>query len=463
MDQKHTKETSDFQEIINGLAEKLAALEERIIELEKENLSLRERLSKYEVSKNSGNSSIPPSKDENRPIKTKSLRVRSGKKPGGQPGRKGNTLKMTTHPDEVFHHNPNCCSGCGQDLSLVEGIKVGTRQVVDIPPIVAHWEEHRIYEKQCSCGKVVKGKFPANVTSPVRYGARVTSLIGYWHGRQYIPFARMKEIFHDIFNLPISEGGIHYLLKRLSTKALPAYEKIKENLLNSAAVGADETGVKVNAAKHWFWTWQDQNNTFIVQSNNRGMKTIDQHFENGLEKSILIHDCWRPHFNTAAKGHQICIAHLLRDLNYLTEKYSHKWSKGFKALLNKALKVKNEMGANDYNQLYKPRIDLEKGIKRMTDLSIDKKCKELITFQKRMVRYADYLLTFLYHLNVPPDNNGSERAIRNVKVKQKISGQFKSPNGAQQFAIIRSVIDTAIKNDQNVLDSLVNIANAQIN
>jgi len=462
MSQNYRKEISDLKQVITDLTEKLSILSIRVIYLEKENLDLKERLSKYEVVKNSRNSSVPPSSDQNRPVKTKSLRAKSGRKQGGQPGREGTTLKMTSQPDQIIDHSPNYCTHCGDDLSGLTGIKVRTRQVVDIPPIVPHWVEHRVFQKQCSCGKVVEGDFPVNVTAPVSYGNNVTGLIGYWHGRQYIPFARMKEVFNDIFNLPISEGGIHYLLKRLSTKALPAYQMIKERLLNSPAVGTDETGVKVNMAKHWFWTWQDKNNTFIVHSDNRGMKTIDQNFVNGFEKSILIHDCWRSHFKTAAKGHQVCIAHLLRDLNYLTEKYSHRWSVDFKTLLNKALKVKNEMAINDYRQPYQPRTDLEKAVGKMISLPIDNKYAELVSFQKRMARYSNYLLLFLKNPRVPADNNASERAIRNVKVKQKISGQFKSPHSAQQFAVIRSVIDTAIKNGQNVLNSLATIANTQM-
>ena len=218
MSQRHEKEISALKRVIEGLTEKLALLSQRISTLEQEHRTLRDRLSKYEVLKNSRNSAMPPSSDGNRPVKTKSLRIKRGNKPGGQPGRKGNTLKMTTQPDQVIDHQPSYCTNCGQDMSTVPGIKVQTRQVIDLSPMVPQWVEHRVFQKRCNCGEIVQGGFPSHVTAPVSYGDHVATLIGYWHGRQYLPFARMKEIFHDIFNLSISEGGIHYLCKVLVYK-----------------------------------------------------------------------------------------------------------------------------------------------------------------------------------------------------------------------------------------------------
>ena len=432
----------------------------KIGELTKEVQYLKERLSKYEIPKNSNNSSVPPSKDENRP-KRKSLREKTGRKQGGQKGRKGNTLKMVETPDIIEQHIPDYCSCCGKDVSNIHYEFSAKRQVIDIPEIKLHVTEHHVFKRVCSCGHVTTSEFPTVANAPVSYGNNIESLIGYFHTRQYIPFKRMKEFFNDVFHVPISEGGIHYLLNKLVKKAEPAYEMIKQKLISNTgfAIGADETGVKVAGDKHWAWTWQNEEATFITITDNRAQKSITENFENGFENSVLVHDCWRSHFNTKALSHQICMAHLLRDLNYLTERHNHKWSKVCKMLFKTSLDLKNKMRNVDCYIHNPKRTSIEKRLDKLLNYNLKSKHKELVSFQNRLIKYREFVFTFLYHPKVPPDNNASERAIRNIKVKQKVSGQFKSPNGAFIFAVLRSVTDTIIKNNQNVVNSLKVIAN----
>ncbi|MDT8442598.1 MAG: IS66 family transposase [Desulfuromonadales bacterium] len=434
---------------------------QKVEELTGEVQYLKARLSKYEHPKNSQNSSLPPSKDENRAKRNQSLREKSGRKPGGQKGQQGNTLKMLASPDVVEKHIPDFCSCCGKDISSLASEFIGKRQVIDIPEIKYFVHEHQIFSKICSCGRQTTAQYPIEANAPVSYGNNLECLIGYLHARQYIPFKRMEEFFKDVFKIPISEGGIHYLLGKLVNKARPAYELIREKLQSGDcfAVGADETGIKVCGDKHWAWTWQNDEATFISITDNRAGKSITENFKDGFEKSVLVHDCWKSHFNTNALSHQICIAHLLRDLNYLSELYNHKWSKLCKAIFKSALDLKNKMNPVDYYIHNPRRKTLEKRLDCLLNYKPDKNYKELISFQKRLIKYRAYLFTFLYHPEVPPDNNASERAIRNIKVKQKISGQFKSPDGAFGFAVLRSITDTIIKNNQNVLNSLKVIAN----
>jgi transposase len=427
---------------------------------EAENKDLKNRLAKYEHPKNSNNSSVPPSKDENRP-KRRSLREKSGLKPGGQKGRKGNTLKMIETPDFIQEHSPLYCNCCGESLKDIPAVFKGMRQVYDIPKVEIKVTEHRVYTRQCKCGHVTQGKYAHEANAPVSYGNNIESLIGYFHTRHYIPFKRMKEIFSDVFNAPISEGGIHYILDKLVTKAQPAYEMIKQRLQSNTkyAIGSDETGVKVNGNKHWAWTWQNKEATFITITDNRGQKSIDQTFKEGFKNSALVHDCWSSHFNTPAITHQICIAHLLRDLNYLNELYKHKWSQTIKLLFQTALNLKKQMSTTDYYIHNPRRLQIESRLDFLINYGLPSEKYELIRFQNRLKKHRGYIFTFLYRLEVPPDNNASERAIRNIKVKQKVSGLFRSTNGAFQFAVLRSITDTVIKNDLKVLNSLKIIAN----
>ena len=427
--------------------------------LRNEVVFLRNKLLKYENPKNSANSSIPPSKDENRPLKTKSLRKQTGGKIGGQKGHEGNTLKMIDSPSQIIEHVPNFCGKCGCDLHHVSMQFKGRRQVVDIPIIQPEYTEHRIFEKKCCCGHATSASYPQNVNAPISYGANTESLVGYLHSRHYIPFARMRELFNDAFCLPISEGGIHELLNRLAAKAVTAYNMIKEKIAASKVVGADETGLKINGQKCWVWTWQNDKITFITPSGNRGFDTIKTNFENGFKSGVLVHDCWKSHFKTPAKNHQICTAHLLRELNYFIEVYKEPWAKKFRELILDALLVKKKMEPNDYYNMHPPRNKIESRFEELLQKPVNEKKPDLVSFHKRMRKYKEFLFNFLHFPDVPPDNNGSERAIRNIKVKQKISGQFKSMKGAMNFAILRSISDTAIKNGQNVLNSLFVIAN----
>lgn len=443
---------------IELLIKRLESLEKKVELLEKENAFLRDRLAKYENPKNSRNSSIAPSKDENRPKPNQSLRKQSGKKPGGQQGHKGNTLERTNNPDEIVILQPDYCSCCGESLQEMEAVKRQTRQIIDIPPIKAIYTEYQSYSKTCRCGFKNNADFPQGVNTPISYGENIEALVGYFHARQYIPFARMKETFNDVFGVPISEGGIHCLLERFAQKSAPVYQIIKQRVQQSTVIGADETGVKVNGKKHWFWTWQTHNLTYITHSENRGSQTIDKEFPNGFINATLVHDGWRAQLKTASKNHQSCLAHLQRSLNYLDERYpNNHWVKKFDNLLEDAQKLKKEWKPTNKEFIVK-RVLIIQELEYLITNPPDVKQKELHTFYKRIKREHQYILTFLFLEDVPPDNNASERAIRNVKVKQKISGQFKVNKAAQNFATIRSVIDTTIKNQLNVLQALNLIA-----
>jgi len=462
----------DQRKLISELFVKIDSLTKRVIHLEnvekenvvlrKENAVLREKLSKYEHPKNSRNSSVPPSKDENRPLKTKSLRESSDKKVGGQNGHEGNTLKMTETPDEIITYTPDFCGKCGSDIQALHSEFIGKRQVIDIPVVQPFYVEHQVYKKICSCGHQTCGSYPNNVNAPISYGANTESLIGYFFARQYVPFNRMKEMLNDAFGLSISEGGIHELLNRLAQKAAPAYQIIKEKIASSKVVGSDETGCKINGVKSWMWTWQNDSITFIAPSFNRGFATIQSNFEFGFSNAVLVHDCWKSHFQTTAENHQICIAHLLRELNYFIEVHKDPWAINFRQLLIDSLNIKYKMTQDDYYKNHPPKEDILKRFGTLLSQTINEKTKDIHTFFKRITKYKDFLFNFLHYPNVPADNNGSERAIRNIKVKQKISGQFKSFEGAMNFAVLRSITDTAIKNGQNVLNALFVVAELEV-
>lgn len=434
-----------------------------IVRLEAKIDKLEEELEKYKTRKDSTNSSIPPSRDENRIPRTSSLRQKSDRKVGGQPGHEGKTLKMSEAPDEIIEHRACFCTECGKDLNNQPFEIFGKRQVIDIPTIKQIVTEHRVYRCKCTCGKVVESEFPVGIDSPVSYGRNIESLVGYLNVRQYLPFKRLQELLHDLMGANISEGGLHCLLNRLAAKGADAYELIRKSVVNSSVIGADETGMKVNGMKHWFWTWQNNHATYIAASTNRGSATINKHVSDISKEATIVHDCWKAHFQTQVDRHQTCTSHLEREVVYFEKRYKTPWPGSFRKMLMQAEKLKKKFTLNDYSSPNQDRDDLEKELDALLKTPLNPKHKELVTFQKRIARYRDHIFTFLYHHDVPPDNNGSERAIRNVKVKQKISGQFKIFEAAENFAILRSIIDTAIKNGQNVFLALNTIADYKTN
>ena len=207
---------------------------------------------------------------------------------------------------------------------------------------------------------------------------------------------------------------------------MPHYLEIKERIKASDYVGTDEMGAKVNGKKHWFWTWQN--------------------------------DRWASHFHCVIKDHQICVAHLQRELNYIEQLNQSQWAIQLKEMLWRAMEFKKQINCNNYFSNLTEKKKLEQDLHQLLLQPLPDSDKKAKTLQKKLLKSYSYILAFFNYPKVPPDNDGSERAIRNIKVQQKISGQFKSDKGADGFAVIRSIIHTTLKSGQNVLNALRLIA-----
>lgn len=416
--------------------------------------ALQEEIRLLRNGKNSGTSHTPPSHQIGR-SNAKSLREKTDRKTGGQPGHEGTTLQMKEVPDETINHLPDYCNDCGEDLQQAVSFFKESRQEVIIPPIQVRYVEHLSHSKVCTkCGKVCTGTLPPHLKAPIQYGHSVGALVSYLSVYQHVPYQRIKVLLKDIFGLSISEGSIDNLLERTAQKALPLYNIIQQKIQQSEVVGSDETGASVAGKKGWFHTWQTTTLTFIVSSLNRGYKTIEQYFPDGFPLSVYVSDCWAAQLKVAAFLHQLCIAHLLRELRSFEDALACKWSIAMKQLLQDAIALKKQLTPQDYLKTQASVIAMEERLAELLKEDHTASHKKVKAFSKRLIKNRDSILTFLYHPKVPPDNNASEQAIRNVKVKTKVSSQFRSEDGARRFAILRSVIDTTIKNTQNVFEAL---------
>ena len=439
---------------IDGLTKQLNSAHQEIVIIKKENSVLKERLAIYETPKDSHNSSIPPSKDSlaaqgeksKKLLATRSLREKSGKPSGGQIGHKGHTLEMANEPDSVVEHQPYFCTRCGNELSDVEGEVVEIRQVFDIPipvrPLVA---EHQLIGKKCSCGHCNKIDFPKEVRSRVSYGANIRALVTYLNCNQYVPYNRLTEVLKDCFGVQLSQGTVKNILDDAAAKSLSAYHEIRNRVEQSKVVGADETGEDINGELHWEWVFQTPKLTYIYSDKSRGKSAVDKHFENGLPNSILVTDRHSSYFNMSVADHQLCLAHVLRNLIFLTElDENQSWSTQLSELIREAIhKRKTEVWEEiDRNSI----IDR---FNKLLETCTDNLHQNIIALIKSLRKYKEHVFKFLFNPEVPYENNASERAVRNLKVKQKVSGMFKSNTGADTYCQIQSLTQTAKKNNQN--------------
>ena len=442
------------------LCPKCGELQKENAELRAENQDFREQLALTKGGRDSRTSSTPPSQDIGR-SNNKSLRTPSGKKSGGQPGHTGHTLKMSDTPDEIINHVPEVCTCCGHHLEDVPVESHIRRQLVDIPPVEPQYIEHRSHVKTCpKCGKKNKGVFPDRITAPVQYGPVVESTTTYMSVYQYSSYNRVVDFFGACCRLPISEGCIDGFLESMSNKAIPAYEQIRRQIHVAKVVGGDETGCKVNGKKFWFHVWQNLLLTFIVAFPRRSHEVVEMYFHGGFINAVYISDCNASQLKTPAKAHQLCIVHLQRELLNFEENLGCQWSVKMRKLLKDAMDLKRNMTCEDYLNPPKQVTDIRDRLDELLKVDYSKFHKKEKAFIKRLIKYRDCILTFLAYDFVPPHNNGSESAIRNIKVKTKVSGQFRNAKGkgAGQYAKIRSVVDTSIKNGQDVYTALLNLA-----
>jgi transposase len=433
---------------------------------------LEEKILFLEGSKSSRTSSTAPSHDIGR-SNTINLRVPSDKKSGGQPGHPGRTLFLSDTPDEVVEHHPDSCERCDVSLQEVDSSSFSRRQIVDIPPVSPVYIEHRSYVKTCpQCCAENRGLFPDRLRAPIQYGPRVEAMTGYLSVYQYLPYDRICKLFNDFFGLHLSEGTVDSFLDKLSQKATPVYERIRDMIRTSPVVGSDETGCRVGGKKHWFHVWQTPTLTFIVAFFSRGYAAIEKHFYGGFINSVYVSDCWAAQLKVKSEAHQLCIVHLLRELTNFAEKLGRQWSIQMKKLFKRAIELKRTMIINDYLSTPMEVIKMNEELDELLKVDFSKFHPKEQAFLKRLIKHRQSVFTFLTHQYVPPDNNASERAIRNactlrstsVKVKMKVSGGFrnKEGKGAERYAKIRSVVDTTIKNGQDVYEAIIALANCKI-
>jgi transposase len=441
--------------LIRTLFEKVRLLTVRVQELE------------ARLSKDSHNSGKPPSSD-GLAKKTRSLRVSSGKKAGGQAGHRGKTLERVEHADIVVNHPlPRHCP-CGARLNAAQAQVHERRQVFDIP--VAHYQvtEHRTQQLRCACGQVHQSHFPEGVTETVQYGPNVRALAVHLTHGQLLPVVRSARLITELFGLALSPATVYACIDQASEQLRVPAAAIAQALISVAVAHADESGLRVDARLHWLHTVASHTLTWYGVHAKRGMLAIEAHGILPKRMAVLVHDCWKPYWQLECV-HALCNAHLLRELTFVHETTRQRWPRRMMSLLKRAnqrceaARQGKKMALSE-GQIRRIRKDYEQILAQAQARNPQAarqhkrrgRVKQTVAFNliSRLREHADAVLRFVTDLRVPFTNNLGERAIRMPKVKQKISGCFRTLKGAQDFCTIRSYLDTMHKQGQNMFDVL---------
>jgi transposase len=441
-------------------------------QLEKQNQAIQELQAR--LSKDSHNSSKPPSSDgygKKPPQKrTESLREKGQKLNGGQPGHKGHTLIASETPDQTAVHEVKQCEHCQVPLKAVEASAYEERQVFDIPAIHIEVTAHRAEIKICpECGHENLGKFPKDVNNTVQYGNGVKTWASYFTNQHFIPIERTAQIFDDLLNHRVSEATILKATNELSESVLPANEAVKEQLRQSSVLNLDESGLRVKSKLHWLHVASNDKLTHYEIHAKRGTDAMDAAGILTDFKGTATHDHWKPYFKYEDCNHSLCNAHHLRELKFLEKQYQQNWSKKMAALL---LEIKEVVEKTPDQQLTLFQIEtfehqyndiVNEGFEENPHPPSPKanskkrgppKNTPPVNLLNRLKNFKPQVLAFMYDFRVPFDNNQAERDVRMVKVKQKVSGCFRTVEGAERFGRVRGYISTARKNAKNVFDAI---------
>jgi transposase len=454
-----------FFELMNLTKPELISI---ILDLQNRLNYLDQRIQKVEgqLHKDSHNSHLPPSKSLRLPIKN--LRAKTGKSPGGQNGHPGQTLQMVKQPTRTITHPVSRCERCGQDLSGTPVTECERRQVFDIPSFICEVTEYQVEKKKCTCGHVTTAIFPEIVSAPVQYGINIQTLTSLLVNHEYVSYERISELLEYLIGYRVNEATICSHQDKLYANLTDFEKQVKRHLTTNEVIGNDETGIRIEGKRQWLHATSTPKLTHYAVDPKRGKEATDRIGILPNFQGRTVHDDWKPYYEYEQCRHASCNVHHLRELTFFEEEEKAAWAKPLKDFLLKVKsaveQAKNEgqehldsQSLQEYSLSYSKM--LEEALKSLPPpIRIGKRGKLTKTKQRnfieRLLAHKESVLAFMNDFNVPFDNNLTERDLRMMKLKDKVSGSFRSFHGAECFARIRSYISTVLKNGYNVFEEI---------
>ncbi len=453
------------------LAGSQAALAQAVQEL----AQARERIAELEarLRQTPRNSSRPPSGEGlGKPPPQRSLRKKSGRKPGGQDGHDGSTLAQVAKPDRELRHEPGCCGRCGAGLTGRPVTGVERRQVFDLPEVAVTVTEHQLIERECGCGYRTRAAAPQGAQAPVQYGPRIAAVIIYLYAGQFLSKQRTAQALAELFGIPLSSGTVAAITARAAGRLDGFLERVQEGIAAAEVAGFDETGFRVDGRLHWVHCARTGKYTLFMVHPKRGRQAMEAMGILPWFAGIAVHDAWAPYDTYPAADHQLCCAHALRELQAVTDAApAGQWCWATQAaeaitamqdLVREAISQRRDTvdPAALTAQVRLFRSAVLAGASQTAARSGPLMKKHNALARRLRDRQDDYL-RFTQDWQAPPDNNGCERDIRMTKLKQKVSGCLRTLTGARQFCAIRSYLSTAAKHDLGFFNALVMLTEGQ--
>jgi transposase len=458
------------------LAALVVSLRREVAEAQAELGRARERIAELEarLAQSPRNSSKPPSSEglDKPPPRQRSLRKRTGRRPGGQEGHKGTTLVQVALPDREARHEPGSCWGCGAGLAGRPVTSVERRQVFDLPPLRAEVTEHQLVERECGCGLRTRAAAPSGAQAPAQYGPRIAAIMVYLYIGQFLSKKRTAQALAELFGVPLSSGTVAALTARAAAKLGGFLEQARQNIAASQVAGFDETGFRVAGRLAWVHCARTDKYTLLMAHPKRGRQAIQAMGVLPSFAGVAVHDAWAPYDGYAGTEHQLCCAHALRELQAVTDAAPDDtwcWAAqaaeaitGMQKLVAEAIADRRDAmdPAALAGQVTRYRSAALIGISQ-TAARRGKLMKKHNALARRLLGRQDDYLRFTTDFRVPADNNGCEQDIRMTKLKQKVSGCLRTLDGARQFCAIRSYLSTAAKHRLSFYDALVMLTEGQ--
>ena len=441
--------------------------------------ALQERIQQLEgrLAQNSKNSSKPPSSDGYAKPAPKSLRLLGQNPNGGQKGHSGNTLRQTAHVDQtVRHQGPTHCSAC--QLELLQHQVAETRQVFELPDLGMRTVAHQQIRCTCTCGAVYLGAWPAGVNAPAQYGPGVKAMAVHLNQYHLVPLARTAQVMQDLYGAQLCQASIQSFAQEAAHALRPTVETIAQAVQRSAVVHADETGIRITGRLHWLHCAVTTSLTWLAPHPKRGTSAIEALGVLQGIRGLLVHDGLAS-YKALGCLHSLCNAHHIRELVYVHEQEGEKiwdpWAQEMIDLLLLALKEVQVRGAElslarqawfeaQWSALLErgESLNPQKLHRHLSDEEGEGtrsrvKQSKAVNLLRRLRERRQEVWRFVTDANVPFTNNLAEQALRMAKVKQKVSGCFRTEHGAQTFFTIRSYLATMTKQKGNLFACLVSV------
>lgn len=472
----------DYEKIIEKLTVEIADLKAIVATLTLINSDQAKTINelKERLNMNSKNSSKPPSSDGPFKPNPKSLRKSSGKTVGAQVGHKGSGFKLFKEPDEEIKHKPIQCENCPRSGECVACGSSPTRYETDIiiqTKLTAH--SVQFFECPLENNREISGEFPENINGIMQYGVNISALAVALNTAGMMGIKRTHDILSGVFDVPISTGTISSMVKKCAAKLSATVEKIGQTIAALSHANFDETGVRADGKLHWLHSSSNALFTHLSVSKKRGVIGMEEGGVLPNFTGVATHDCWAPYFKYDNIIHSICNAHLLRELTSVFENYeSQNWAKSMINLLLEMKNTKENFIDNNKGNLttYFQKKYIEKydkiideattQIPKTYDIKGKLKRSKPLALINRFLKYKDEICRFIFDFKTPFDNNQAERDVRMVKVKQKVSGGFRTLSGAEDFAIIMSYLGTANKHVKNsylaIVDAIYGLSDSVV-